>query len=158
MEGVQFSKPLVVAVDALEDDVRGRERVHGALDVGVDGHVVCHQPDVALFWFPRSRLEDEGTPEEVVGGGISQPRAGSDGFVNNRSSGSNSSGSTGSTRAGLGQVRVRQASSPGHQVQRPGRRVWSPPRTGLYSFWRFLTVNFSPSHVLQRSGGCQGTR
>ena len=70
MEGVQFCKPLVVAVDALEDNVRRWERVHGAFDVGVDGRVVCHQPDVAVFWLPRSRLEDEGASEEVVGGDV----------------------------------------------------------------------------------------
>ena len=44
--------------------------VHGALDVGVDGRVVCHQPDVVVFWLPRSQLENEGASEEVVGGDV----------------------------------------------------------------------------------------
>ncbi len=63
-------KPLVVAVDALEDDVRRWEWMHGALDVRVDGSVVCHQPDVAVLRLPGPRFEDKGTSEEVVSGDI----------------------------------------------------------------------------------------
>ncbi len=44
--------------------------MHGVLNVGVDGCVVRHQPDIAVLWLPRPRFQDEGAPEEVVGGDV----------------------------------------------------------------------------------------
>ena len=41
--------------------------MHRALDVGIDGRVVCHQPDVAVLRLARAWHEHKGATEKVVG-------------------------------------------------------------------------------------------